>query len=138
MFTVCPLTSVPLDSPNLALEDRCPACGSISARLLLARLVEGTVTVIPLNSAYTVRLRNRWGDSFTHILRDPDNDETQITISEEAEFQFCHFSPAQMDVFIDLYNHRALHMAVPGYFPVLPYFATLAPPGNTPSQQDGS
>lgn len=46
-----------------------------------------------------------------------------------AKLYFAHLSPAQQDVFCDLYNSGAMRLAYPGRFYVRPFFARLVGAG---------
>lgn len=87
----------------------CSYCGSISPEELFAAIAAGC-KVTPTDKSYKI---------YCDVPLDAGG-------TAHAKFYFQHLDQAGKDRFLELYNTKAMALAIPGYFYVTPYFARAA------------
>lgn len=88
--------------------ESCSFCGSLKPETLLEWIEERICEIGPTDKDYKIYVTT--------------------LIKTETKFYFQHFTTEQQDKFIDLVNAKVVKFGYPGYFYVLPYFATRAAP----------
>lgn len=121
------------DATYSARDGTCDWCGSLNPDVLMARLEEGDVELVPTDKSYKVYVRNRGGERFRQAWRDCPRGEPPhmpadcahwvVEEREEAKFYFEHLTPEQQERFVRLLNERRLHLGYPGFFYSVPFFA---------------
>lgn len=106
----------------------CSFCGSLHPGKFLELVAKGWA-VGPTDKNYKAYLHQVFdGPMRTGI---PGQRLPELEQYTRAKFYFQHFSGAQQQQFIDLYNSGSVRFSLPGHFYVLPFFMYIAPPSSS-------
>lgn len=116
-------------------DQTCNFCGSLHPDVLIQRIREGNVKIIPTDKNYKIYVKNVGGEKFIRAYRIDNSMSTnrstwkwKIDNVDETKFYFEHLSLDQRKEFIELYNNKKIFLDFPHYFYVMPFFMTLYPP----------
>ena len=97
----------------------CSFCGSLHPDMFLDLIASGRWVVEPTDKNYKAYL----GEILSMEERTAVPGEPLPPVrSGRAKFYYQHLSPEQQERFVELYNTRAMRLAEPGHFYVLPFF----------------
>lgn len=92
------------------LDGTCSWCGSQHPDVVLEKLEFQEWEIIPTDKNYK---------AYVHPLNSPGS---------QLKFYYTHFSPEQMNKFIELYNKRLMKIGYPGHFYNPPFFMQFKSP----------
>ncbi len=123
-------------------DDTCSYCGSLNPDNFMARLEAGDIEVGPTDKSYKVYIKNIGGAPLKQTYRKdcdcdfkgvpPESIRAKVEACphwviedrQHGKFYFQHLSVEQKNRFIELHNEKKMKIGYPGYFYVLPYFAS--------------
>lgn len=115
-----------IETPRQAgeLTPTCSFCGSLHPGKFLEMVAQDWV-VGPTDKSYKAYLHPV--QSGEPMWAKPGDPLPEISPQVQSKFYYQHLSASQQGQFVDLYNHGQMHISMPGYFYVLPFFMTIAP-----------
>lgn len=102
---------------------RCSFCGSLHPGRFLELVGQGWA-VGPTDKNYKAYLHQVFSGPEQEGA--PGEPLPRLEEFVRAKFYFQHFSDAQQQQFVDLYNRQAIRFSTPGNFYVLPFFMKIA------------